>query len=121
MAVHDAYAAGRGHDGAIEEFVDGVAGFFDVLADHVDFLMYGRQLRRWAVTHVAGQCAACRLRAALRSRCPSPTCIFMVPASTSIPPSIACAVIAQLASAASELPQVLVSAKSPVHPSRQCR
>jgi hypothetical protein len=54
VAVHDADAAGGGHYGAVEEFIHGVARLLCALADYVDLLVQGRQLRRGLVTHTLG-------------------------------------------------------------------
>src|ERR1035441_719926 len=55
VAVDDAHAAGGGHHGAVQEFVDGVVRLFRPLPDHVDFLVYRRQLRRRLVAYVLRQ------------------------------------------------------------------
>src|SRR5450759_4027934 len=55
VAVYDSYTAGGGHHGAVQEFVDRVARLFRPLADHVDFLMERRELRRRLEAHVLRQ------------------------------------------------------------------
>src|SRR5262249_20511465 len=62
MSVHDAHAAGRGHNGRIEELLHALASFLGVLADDVNLWTGRMELRGWLEGDILRQLAlfACR-------------------------------------------------------------